>query len=486
MSSDKAPLDQPERMQSIDGSSWEDIRVMVAGLARSGLAAAELLLRAGAKPILFDQKPQNEQGSQLASLLEHGCTLYTQQDPLPLLSQVDMLVISPGIPLDTPLIRAAIARGLPWIGELELASRFAKGKLCAVTGTNGKTTTVSLLGDIFRQSGRLTFVCGNIGYPLSAAALTSREDDILVAEVSSFQMESVTNFHPHIAAVLNLTPDHLNRHVTMANYAQLKRNIFINQDDTDYAVLNFDDASTRAMADKLKAHVVWFSRRAEVQHGAYLKDGSICMRLQDEERIVCSARDLLIPGLHNLENALAAVAIAGLAGIPPGIISNALKTFSGVEHRIEFVRELDGIRYINDSKGTNPDASMKALEAMTADTVLLAGGFDKQVSFEQLAKSIAQNTFTRYVVLFGQTAAQIAQALKSTGFSAYQVTATMEEALAAARSQAKPGFNVLLSPACASFDQFIDYEQRGRHFKDLVRVLPPEKGTQDADIAVQT
>ena len=480
------PTDQGKRMHSLDGSSWEGKKVMVAGLARSGLAAAELLLRAGAFPVLYDRLPQNAQGTQLASLLARGCILRAQQDPLPLLSQVDILVISPGIPLDAPLVQAAKARELPWMGELELGSRFARGKLYALTGTNGKTTTVSLLGEIFRQAGKIAHVCGNIGYPLSAAALESREDDILIAEVSSFQMESVTNFHPHIAAVLNLTPDHLNRHVTMANYARLKKNIFINQDSTDYAVLNFDDASTRAMADKLKAQTVWFSRNAAPVPGAYLKDGNICVRLQDGEQTICKAQDLKIPGLHNLDNALAAAAIAGLAGVPPAVISYAFRSFAGVEHRIEFVRELDGVRYINDSKGTNPDASIKALEAMSSATVLLAGGFDKQVSFEQLAQNIAQSTLIQHVVLFGQTAKQIARALYIAGFNACQVTATLEEALAAARSLAQPGYTILLSPACAPFDQFTDYEQRGQRFKELVRALTPEKGTQDAGIAEQT
>ena len=478
--------DQYKRMHSLDGSLWEGKKVLVAGLARSGLAAAELLLRAGAVPVLYDRLAQNEQGTQLASLLARGCTLHAQEDPLPLISQVDVLVMSPGIPLDTPLVQAAIARELPWMGELELASRFARGKLCALTGTNGKTTTVSLLGEIFRQAGKVAHVCGNIGYPLSAAALASREDDILIVEVSSFQLESVRHFHPHIAAVLNLTPDHLNRHFTMANYTRLKKEIFANQGSADYAVLNLDDASTRAMADGLKAQTVWFSRNAAPVLGAYMKDGYICVRLQDEEQTICKAQDLKIPGLHNLDNALAAAAIAGLAGVPPAVISYAFRAFAGVEHRIEFVRELDGVHYINDSKGTNPDASIKALDAMTSATVLLAGGFDKNVSFEQLAQKIAQSTFIQHVVLFGQTAKQIAQELRISGFDACQVTATLDEALAAARSLAQPGYNILLSPACASFDQFTDYEQRGQRFKELVQAMTPEKGTQDAGITEQT
>lgn len=480
------PFDQMERMQAFDGSHWDGMRVLVAGLARSGLAAAELLLRAGAKPLLYDQKAQDVLGQQLISLLDRGCTLHLGVDPLTLLTQADVVVISPGIPLDAALIHAAKARCIPWMGELELASRFAQGNLYAVTGTNGKTTTVSLLGDIFKQAGKIAFVCGNIGYPLSSAALTSSTDDVLIAEVSSFQLESTSSFHPHIAAVLNLTPDHLNRHGTMANYAKLKRNIFANQNGMDYAVLNHDDVIVRSMADGLRAHIVWFSRKETLIEGAYLKADTICLRLWDEEQVICSVDDVRIPGQHNLENVLAAVAIAGLAKVPPAVIRHALVSFAGVEHRIEFVCELDGVGYINDSKGTNPDATIKALEAMTAATVLLAGGFDKQVSFDQLAQSITQNELIRQVILFGQTAELIARALRSAGFTACLVTDSMEEALTLSRSLAEPGYNVLFSPACASFDQFSDYEQRGKRFKELVRAIAPEKGSQDAGTATNT
>ncbi len=474
------PFDQCELMQSNDGIRWDDMKVLVAGLARSGLAAAELLLRAGALPMLYDQKEQGEFGPQLSSLLDRGCTLHVGADPLALLTQTDILVISPGIPLDTALVQAAKARGILWMGELELASRFARGILYAVTGTNGKTTTVSLLGDIFRQAGKLAFVCGNIGYPLSSAALTSKADDVLIAEVSSFQLESISGFHPHIAAVLNLTPDHLNRHGSMVNYARLKRNVFANQNGMDFAVLNYDDAIVRSMADGLRAHIVWFSRKETLTEGAYLKADNICLRLDDEEQVICGVQDIRIPGQHNLENVLAAVLIAGLALVPSAVIRHALMCFAGVEHRIEFVNEMDGVRYINDSKGTNPDATIKALEAMTAATVLMAGGFDKQVSFDQLAQSVSQNKLIRQVVLYGQTAQLIARAFDSTGFAAYQVTDSMEEALFLARSLAEPGYNVLLSPACASFDQFSDYEQRGKRFKELVNAMAPEKGSKDA------
>ena len=466
---------QHARLQAVDGCPWEGKSVLVAGLARSGLAAAELLLRAGAKPLLYDQKAQGELGPQLISLLERGCTLHVEVDPLPLLLHADVVVISPGIPLDAPLVKSAKAEGVPWMGELELASRFAQGRLYAVTGTNGKTTTVSLLGDIFKQSGKIAFVCGNIGYPLSSAVLTSQADDVLITEVSSFQLESTNSFHPHIAAVLNVTPDHLNRHGSMTNYAQLKRNIFANQNGSDHAVLNYDDAIVRSMADGLRAHVVWFSGKESLLEGAYLRENNICLHLQDKEQVICCVQDVRIPGRHNLENVLAAVAIAGLAEVPPTVIRHALVSFAGVEHRIEFVRELEGVRYINDSKGTNPDATIKALEAMTAATVLLAGGFDKQVSFEQLAQSITQNELIRQVVLYGQTAELIAQALQNVGFAAYQVTRSLEEAFLLTRSLAEPGYNVLLSPACASFDQFSDYEQRGRRFKELVRAMAPQK-----------
>ncbi|MHC1785518.1 MAG: UDP-N-acetylmuramoyl-L-alanine--D-glutamate ligase [Christensenellales bacterium] len=459
------------------GESWEGKRVLVVGLARSGLAAARLLLAAGAKPILHDLKRAEDLGAELAPLAENGCELCLGVDPLPLLDSADMLVISPGVPIDSPIISAARSRDLLWMGEMEMASRFARGHLYAVTGTNGKTTTVSLLGDIFKKSGRIAHVCGNVGYPLSSAVLSAAQDDTLVTEVSSFQLESVEHFHPHIAAILNLTPDHLNRHGNMENYARLKRRIFENQTEDDYGVFNRDDPALRSMAEGLRCRILWFSRAEEVKQGAFVRGGRVVFRMSGEEQDMGSVSQIKLPGAHNLENVLAAVCIAGLAKVPPAVIRYSLRSFAGVEHRIEFVRELQGVRYINDSKGTNPDASIKAIEAMSAPTVLLAGGYDKKVSFSSLARAIAASGRIRHVVLFGQTAKLIESALLKEDFGMLSTCATLDEALHQARERIEPGWNVLFSPACASFDQYTDYEQRGRHFKELVRALTDARGT---------
>lgn len=467
-----------EILKSLDGMSWLGRRVLIEGLARSGIAAAQLLLAAGARPILHDLKAREELAPEIDDLLAQGCELHLQTDPVKLLDHIDLLVISPGVPMDVPLVQEAQRRGIPWMGEMELGSRFARGSLFALTGTNGKTTTVSLLGDILRKAGRIAHVCGNVGYPLSAAALVSRPEDVLVAEVSSFQLESVSTLHPEIAAVLNITADHLNRHGNMAQYKALKARIFENQTEVDFAILNHDDPSLRSMAEGLKAKLLWFSRHQELPQGCFVRDGNILFRLEGQEQLIGPVSEIKLPGSHNLENVLAAVCFACLATVPPAVIRFALRSFAGVEHRIEFVRELQGVRYINDSKGTNPDASIKAIQAMSAPTVLIAGGFDKQVSFEAFAAAVRDSGLIRHVVLFGQTAELMAQALRQDGYETLNTCQTLEEALLTGRALAEPGWNLLFSPACASFDQFKDYEHRGLVFKHLVTDLPDELGGQ--------
>lgn len=458
-------------LEPLRGEAWENRKVLVVGLARSGLAAAKLLLRAGARPLLYDQKPKEHLAEELKSLIENGCELAAASDPIDLLSAVDCVVISPGVPIDAPLVLAAKERGIPLIGELELGSRFARGKIIAITGTNGKTTTVSLLGEMLRNAGREVQLAGNIGFPLSAAVLDSGEETIFVTEVSSFQLESVDGFHPDIAAILNLSPDHLNRHGSVENYLALKRLVFAHQDEADWALLNRDCATLAPVAESLSARKAWFSRKEEISQGAYLQEGQLWLADQGESQLICSANEVAIPGDHNLENALAASAIAGMLSVPPAVIRHSLRSFAGVEHRIEFVREINGIRFINDSKGTNPDASIRAVTAMQAPTVLLAGGFDKQVSFEAFARAVKESKLIRQVILYGQTAQQIAEALKAEGYEAYGFKDDMLSAIDAAYLVAEPGYNILLSPACASFDQFSDYEERGRMFKAHVMAL---------------
>ena len=454
-----------------DRSYWNNRRVLVLGMARSGVAVAKLLCRYGAVPLLNDRKTEEQLGEEIRSLRELPCEWHLGEDPAALLERCDTLLISPGVPIDSPIVLAAKDKGIPVTGELEVASQLADGSLVALTGTNGKTTTVSLLGEIYRAAGRIAYVAGNIGYPLSAAAMLSRPEDMLVCEVSSFQLETTDTFHPRVAAVLNITEDHLNRHYTMENYTAVKRHIFDRQCGADTAVLNYDDPACRAMAEGLKGRIAWFSRTREVNEGAFVKEGRITLRWKDEEKPVCGVDEVYIPGPHNTENALAAAMMAYASGVPTAVIRHVLRTFKGVEHRIEFVRELDGVKWYNDSKGTNVDSTIKAVQTMRAPTVLILGGSDKHVPFDALAREIIVSGQIARVVLCGATAPQIEKALLDAGYTAIDHVDTYPEMVKLCRKLAQSGGNVLLSPACASFDQFTDYEQRGRVFKQLVNEL---------------
>lgn len=449
--------------------------VLVVGAARSGLAAAELLLALGAQVILNDSKTQSELGPLPEVLLQPGCSLRLGEAAGPLLSACDMLLISPGIPLETPFVQAAASRGIPVIGELGFAASCARQRLIAVSGTNGKTTTVSLLGEIFSQAGYLAHVAGNIGYPLSAAVLKAKPEDILIAEVSSFQLETAPDFHPQAAALLNISPDHLDRHHSMEAYIALKMRLFAQQSEQDIAVLNADDPQLAAMAAHLQGQVTWFSRAGTGSEGALLKEGKLVWQEEGQTRVLCEATDLKIPGAHNIENALAAAAIACRMQVPPPVVAYALKTFAGVEHRIEFVAKSAGVRWLNDSKGTNPDSTVKAVESMLSPTVLIAGGYDKQVPFDALAAAIVHSGQIHHVVLLGQTAQKISQALQQAGFGSIHLADSLDQAVLTAACLAQPGHTVLFSPACASFDMFHDYEERGRAFKALVAQLKREE-----------
>ena len=458
-------------MIPLDRSYWQNKRVLVLGMARSGVAVAQLLCKFGAVPLLNDRKTEEQLGESVQVLHSLPCEWHLAEDPMGLLDQCDVLLISPGVPIDSPIVLAAREKQIPVTGELEVASQLANGTLVALTGTNGKTTTVSLLGEIYRAAGRIAYVAGNIGYPLSAAAMESKPEDMLVAEVSSFQLETTDTFHPRVAAVLNVTEDHLNRHYTMENYTAVKRHIFDRQTSADTAVLNYDDPACRAMARGLEPRVAWFSRAQSVDSGAFVKDGRIIIRWNGEERPVCGVDEVYIPGPHNTENALAAAMMAAASGVPASVIRHVLRTFKGVEHRSEFVRELDGVKWYNDSKGTNVDSTIKAVQTMRAPTVLILGGSDKHVPFDALAQEIIKSGQIARVVLCGATASQIEKALSDAGYTAISHADTYPEMVKLCRSLAVPGGNVLLSPACASFDQFADYEQRGRVFKELVNAL---------------
>ena len=451
--------------------NFEGKKVLVCGMARSGVSAAQCLYELGARVTISDSKAEEKLAEALQPLegMDIRRCLGDQAQPADLESY-DLAVTSPGIPMQAPILRAVQAAGVPLIGELELGAQVSRAPLYAVTGTNGKTTTTTLIGEIFRNLGKTTYVVGNIGYPFTACALRCGEEDVAVAEVSSFQLETISTFHPHIAVMCNITEDHLNRHGTMEEYIRVKERIFENMGQGDYAVLNLDVPIVRGMAERIPCTPAFFSRRQEVETGAYLEGEEVVFSLNGHKKRVLRADEIRIPGEHNLENALAATALTMLAGVPAPVVRHTLKTFPGVEHRIETVRTVEGVTYINDSKGTNVDASIRAVRAMKVPTVLLAGGYDKHTDFLPLAREILASKIHTVVVL-GDTAEQIERALRAVGFESILHAKTFEEAVLLARSCAREGENVLLSPACASFDMFRDYEERGRVFKEIVSRL---------------
>ncbi len=449
-------------------------KAMVLGMARSGIAAAKLLLLRGAEVWVCDQKKKEDFAGALDEIEKSGAHLVLgEAHPEKYLSGLDALIVSPAIDMQHPLVVRAKELGVEVIGEIEYAYRESNGLLLAVTGTNGKTTTVTLLGEIFKNAGRTTFVVGNIGNPYSGAVPEMRAGDVTVCEVSSFMLETIVKFHPAISAVLNISEDHMNRHHTMENYIALKERIFENSGEGDFVILNYDDPITRDMANRAKCKVVWFSSREVVPYGAFVKDGEIVFGTENAHATVCRADEVYIPGEHNLRNALAATAMATVAGIPAPVIRHTLRTFQGVEHRIEFVRELDGVRFINDSKGTNVDSTIQAVRAMNRDTTLILGGYDKHCDFSPLVEVIRENPMIRRILLIGATAKQIGETLDKFGFTEYEHCGTdFKKTVERAFEITPAGGNVLFSPSCASFDMFTDFESRGRIFKDYVNALP--------------
>lgn len=443
-------------------------RMLILGMARSGIAAAELAASLGIRAVINDRKTEEEFQGALDCLKKLPVEWRLGEKAEDVLPSCDALLISPGVPIQAPVVRMAQEMGIPVLGELEFAACFAPCDMVALTGTNGKTTTVSLLGHIFESAGRHAIVAGNIGYPMSSAVMEAGEKDMIVCEVSSFQLETTAYFHPSVGAVLNISEDHLNRHGTMENYIALKRHLFDAQQMEDACVLNANDAACLGMRDGQKGKVFLFSRTREVENGAFVRNGMLMLRFNGLEETLCHQDELIIPGPHNLENALAASLIARLSGVCAADIVKGLTTFSGVEHRIEFVKEVDTVRYINDSKGTNVDSTIKAVLSMKAPTVLILGGSDKHVSFAPLAEVIKNTAEIRHCVLMGETALQIEQALQAVSYSSVHHAANMQDAVEQARRLSVQGGNVLLSPACASFDMFSDYEERGRIFKQLV------------------
>ncbi|MBR2700232.1 MAG: UDP-N-acetylmuramoyl-L-alanine--D-glutamate ligase [Clostridia bacterium] len=447
-------------------------RVMVLGMARSGIACAKLLLLRGAEVCVCDSKAEADFGGKLDDLKAAGAEfLLGEKHPENHLEGLDQLIVSPGIPVDHPAVVKAKALGVEVMGEVEYAYRESTGLLLAITGTNGKTTTTTLVGEIFKNAGKRTHVVGNIGTPYSGAVPEMKPDDVTVCEISSFMMETSRDFHPAICAVLNISEDHLNRHGTMEKYIALKERIFENSGPDDTLVLNWDDPVTRDMKNRAKCRVSWFSSHGEPPFGAFVVDGEIVYGAPGDNVPVCRADEVYIPGEHNLQNALAAVAMTMAAGIDPAVIAHTLRTFKGVEHRIEFVRELDGVRFINDSKGTNVDSTIQAVRAMDRPTVLILGGSPKKTNYVPLGEEILKCPIV-HIVLIGETAKEIQKALDIVGYKDYiHAGYDFKKAIALSFELAPKGGNVLLSPACASFDMFDDYEARGRIFKGIVNAM---------------
>lgn len=441
-------------------------KVMVVGMAKSGIASARLLLEKGAQVVLYDAKTLDKFPAGEFDEFMGRAEFAFGADADSVARESDTLVLSPGVPTELGFITEAKNAGKKVIGEIELGYIFSRGEFVAITGTNGKTTTTALTGELFKNAGYHTFVLGNIGVPIAGEATKTLPGDIIVAETAALQLDTIEKFRPRACTVLNITEDHLNRYGTMENYAAAKERVFENQTCDDFCVLNVDNDIAWGMRDKPKSKIIGFSRQVLLETGVFIEGENIVSAEEDGRHIICRADEVRIPGAHNLENALAATALARCYRIPEAVIRETLMTFPGVEHRIEFVREYKGVRYINDSKGTNPDATEKAAAAMEAPTVLILGGSEKNNSFVSLIQGFGPQI--RHVIAIGQTQCRILGDAQEVGFKDIITADGFAEAVNKARDIAQPGWNVLLSPACASYDMFENYEQRGRVFKELV------------------
>ncbi|WP_337527806.1 UDP-N-acetylmuramoyl-L-alanine--D-glutamate ligase [Anaerotignum faecicola] len=442
-------------------------KALVCGMARSGIAAAKLLNRLGARVTLQDMKKREEISADVLALEGEGIVLYTGANPDEIACAQDLIVLSPGIPCDLPFIAAAEEAGIEVISEVELAYRLTPCPITAITGTNGKTTTTTLTGEIMKTAYSGTAVVGNIGIPYSEEVERLTEKDWVVAEISSFQMEKAKEFHPHISAVLNITPDHLNRHKTMDVYIAMKERVFAKQTAADFCILNHGDEICRKMADKTAAKVFFFDSSETLAEGIYLDGDAIEVRWGAINETLIHVDELQILGVHNYENVMAAAAMGICAGIALDTIRAVLKGFAGVAHRIEYVATVDGVDYYNDSKGTNVDASIRAVLAMKKPIVLIGGGYDKGSSFDEWTKLFPGRV--KHLVLIGVTAPKVRASAEKFGFTAISDCETFEEAVDLCREKAEDGDCVLLSPACASWGMFDNYEQRGDMFKEQVR-----------------
>ena len=444
-------------------------KVLVFGSGISGIGAANLLAKVEKEVILYDGNLSlNVEGlkAQLEKPAKVDILLGELKEEV--MESLELVVMSPGVPTDLPVVNQMREKGIPIWGEIELAYTYGKGDVLAITGTNGKTTTTALLGEIMKNYKEQVFVVGNIGNPYTTAAMEMTNDSVTVAEVSSFQLETIHKFRPCVSAILNITPDHLNRHHTMEAYIAAKEDIAKNQTLEDTCVLNYEDEVTRKFGETLDCNVLYFSSQRKLERGIYLDNGNIVYK--DTEKVfLCHVEELQLLGTHNYENVMAASAMALAYGVPADVVRETIKSFAGVAHRIEFVCEKNGVTYYNDSKGTNPDAAIKGIQAMNRKTLLIGGGYDKDSEYEEWIEAFDGKV--KYLVLLGQTKEKIAAAARKVGFDQIIMVDTLEEAVRTCAELAEEGEAVLLSPACASWGMFKNYEERGDKFKEFVNAL---------------
>jgi UDP-N-acetylmuramoylalanine--D-glutamate ligase len=441
-------------------------RILVVGLGKSGIASALFLQSRGARVTVSDAKSEEQLRDEIPALLDKGITVETGKHGERTFRDQDLIVVSPGVPNDVPSLVNARKSGTQVIGEIELAARYLQGEVIAITGSNGKTTTTTLTGEVIAAGGFQSLVGGNIGTPAITFVDQSSPTTWVVLEISSFQLETIETFRPRIAAILNITPDHLDRHGSMEAYIAAKARIFENQTEKDFAVLNMDDPTCVALGKGLKPQVVWFSRKQEVQRGAFVRNGKIVFRDGDSERDIMPVDEITLKGAHNVENILAAVAIGLIAGVEPANVREAVKDFKAVEHRLEYVATIRGVQYFNDSKATNVDATIKAIESFPGNIHLILGGKDKGSDYSVLNELLKARVARVYTI--GDAAQKIESQISGVELTS---AGTLDVAVRKANEFAMPGDVVLLAPACASFDQFQSYEHRGRAFKEAVHAL---------------
>lgn len=451
--------------------------VLVFGSGKSGIGACRLLESHGARVILYDRNEKLNREELREQLGENSkAEIILGAFPQELINSLELVVMSPGVPTDLPVVLGMKEQGIPVWGEIELGYTLGRGDVLAITGTNGKTTTTTLLGQIMKADKESVFVVGNIGNPYTCVADRMRDDTVTVAEISSFQLETIDRFRPKVSAILNITPDHLNRHHTMENYIRTKEEIARNQTGEDTCVLNYEDEILRAFGETIKdqVNILWFSSQSRLPKGIYLENGNIIYKGSDksnDEVMICRTDELKLQGTHNYENVMAAAAMAAAYGVPMETIRRVVKAFGGVEHRNEFVCEKNGVAYYNDSKGTNPDASIQAVRAMKRPTCLIGGGYDKASEFDEWIDAFEGKI--KKLVLIGATREKIAETAVRHGYPTEDIilSDTFEDAVKACVRHAEPGDAVLLSPACASWGMFSNYEERGDKFKELVNAL---------------